>query len=148
MIWRNIFFGETKFFIFPHCAVEISEIYSHWKNISSNHLFSNFFSKTITFTNFCQKCVRVNSRNFHTVYCGHFDKKIVKATFLFNSRFHELFVQCTQCKKYANFFQKIRILKFLNFWMNDSPTIRWDYDKFKNIIRSTTISKTEALQFA
>ena len=32
--------------------------------------------------------------------------------------------------------------------MNDSPTIRWDYDKFKNIIRSTTISKTEALQFA
>ena len=34
-----------------HIVVEY-EIYSHWKNISSNHLFSNFFSKTVTFTMF------------------------------------------------------------------------------------------------
>ena len=37
------------------------------KNITSNQLFSKLFSKTVTFTKFCQKCVRGNFRNFHTV---------------------------------------------------------------------------------
>ena len=32
--------------------------------------------------------------------------------------------------------------------MNYSPTIRWDYDKFKNMIRGTTNIKTKVLQFA
>ena len=53
------------------------------KKISSNQLFSTFFSKTITFTKFfCQKCVRVNFRNFHTKISHLFDRNFVKATFL------------------------------------------------------------------
>ena len=32
--------------------------------------------------------------------------------------------------------------------MNYSPTIRWDYKKFKKIIRSTTNIKVDVLQFA
>ena len=34
---------------------------------SSNQLFSDFFSKSVTFTKFCQKRVRANIRDFHTV---------------------------------------------------------------------------------
>ena len=36
-------------------GVEKWKIYSHWKKISSNQLFSNFFSKTVTFTKFLPK---------------------------------------------------------------------------------------------
>ena len=36
-------------------SVEKWEIYSHRKNISSNQLFSNFFSKNVAFTNFLSK---------------------------------------------------------------------------------------------
>ena len=32
--------------------------------------------------------------------------------------------------------------------MNYSPTIRWDCNKFKNIIRSSTNIKVDVLQFA
>ena len=32
--------------------------------------------------------------------------------------------------------------------MNYSPTIRWDYEKFKKVIRSTTNTTSEVLQFA
>ena len=39
------------------------------KNISSNQPFSNFFSKNIAFTNFCQKSVRVNFRFHHASHC-------------------------------------------------------------------------------
>ena len=39
---------ETKSQQFPHCGVEKQEILSHQKNISSNQLFSNLFSKTVT----------------------------------------------------------------------------------------------------
>ena len=38
-----------------HHTVEITEIYSHLEKISSNQLFSNFFSKTVTFTKFLPK---------------------------------------------------------------------------------------------
>ena len=38
-------------------SVEKWKIYSHWKKISSNQLFSNFFSKTVTFTRFSPKIV-------------------------------------------------------------------------------------------
>ena len=37
--------------VLPH-SVEKREILSHQKNISSNQLFSNLFSKTVTFTEF------------------------------------------------------------------------------------------------
>ena len=36
------------------------------KKISSNQLFSNFFSKPLLSQNFCQKSVIVNFRNFHS----------------------------------------------------------------------------------
>ena len=32
--------------------------------------------------------------------------------------------------------------------MHYSPTIRWDYKKFKKVIRSTTNTTSEVLQFA
>ena len=55
--------------LMPH-TVEITEIYSHRKKNSSNQLFSNFFYKTVTLKGFffCQKSVRVNFHNFHSVY--------------------------------------------------------------------------------
>ena len=46
-------------------TVEIKEIYSHWKNISSNHLFSNLFSKTVTFTKYLPK---LSESEFPTVW--------------------------------------------------------------------------------
>ena len=54
---------------FPHCdtalwhcagSVVKWKIYYHPKNISSNQLFSNFFSKTLLSQNFSPKCVRLN----------------------------------------------------------------------------------------
>ena len=56
-------------------SVVISEIYSQRKNISSNHLFSNSFSKHVAFTKFYQKCVRVNFRNYHTMMHLYVHKK-------------------------------------------------------------------------
>ena len=66
---------------------ELVVVQSLWKNakftlswrkflenvdISSNQLFSNFFSKTLVSRNFCQKRVRVNFCNYHTVeYLQH-----------------------------------------------------------------------------
>ena len=40
---------------------------THWKNISSNQLFSNFFRKCVDLTEFLRKTVAVKFRNFHTV---------------------------------------------------------------------------------
>ena len=40
--------------------VEITKIYSHGKTISSNHLFSHFFSKNVTFTKFFLKMSESN----------------------------------------------------------------------------------------
>ena len=65
----EIFFSESKFFIFPQHTVEKWKIYSHLNKIfvcQNNsiviHLVNAFVSR-----NFCQKCMRVNFRNFHTV---------------------------------------------------------------------------------
>ena len=52
------FLGESKFFIFPHCAFPQSHsIVSH----------INSLVKTLVSRNFCQKSVRVNFCNYHTV---------------------------------------------------------------------------------
>ena len=48
--------------------MEKLKIYCHPRKISSNRLFSIFFSKNVSFTKFFQKYVTVNFRNFHTVY--------------------------------------------------------------------------------
>ena len=75
------------------------------KKISSNRLFSSFFSKTIAFTKFLrkkkEKSVRENFCNFQTLWIHHtvlshfFDKNFVKVTFLLKkilkSRFDEIF---------------------------------------------------------
>ena len=37
---------------------------NHWIFFSSNQLFSNFFNINVTFTIFCQKCLRLNCTNF------------------------------------------------------------------------------------
>ena len=53
----------------PYCivhSVEKREISSYLKNISSNQLI-NLLVNPLLSRNFCQKCVRENSRNFHTV---------------------------------------------------------------------------------
>ena len=53
--------------------------YFYRKNISSNHLFSKFFSKYVAFTKFLPKmCGRGNFRNLLSPI---FSKKFVKATF-------------------------------------------------------------------
>ena len=41
--------------VFPPHSVEKWKIWSHWKNISSNQLYSNLFSKNVTFTKFLPK---------------------------------------------------------------------------------------------
>ena len=59
--FHEFFYGNLQH------SVEKREILSHQKKISSNQLFTNFFSETVTFTKSLPKCVRENSRNFHTV---------------------------------------------------------------------------------
>ena len=58
-----------KFWTWSRHTMEIAEIHSYRKNISSNHLFRSFFGKNVrfTFTKFCQKRVSVNFRKFHSV---------------------------------------------------------------------------------
>ena len=51
LISRNFFWKGTYESNMMH-SVEIAEILSNWKKISSNQLFSNFFSKTVDFTRF------------------------------------------------------------------------------------------------
>ena len=57
-----------EFFSWNHLKTRTNwiEKWQHQKNISSNQLFSKLFSKTVSFTKFCQKCVITNLRNFHT----------------------------------------------------------------------------------
>ena len=47
--WRIFFFGESKFFILPHCGYE--NTVRKMKNLISLKKFVNFFKKTVTFTN-------------------------------------------------------------------------------------------------
>ena len=47
--WQYSFHSSTLH------TVKITKIYSHCRNISSNHLFSNFSSKNVTFTKFLPK---------------------------------------------------------------------------------------------
>ena len=68
-------------------CVEKWKIYSDWRKISSNQLFSTFFSKTVTFTKFCPKCVRVKIRNFHTVQYSILQQDLLKCI----NRFHWFF---------------------------------------------------------
>ena len=79
-MYKNVFCGSFLIFfflflrkkvsIFFGLGIFISKLYNTlWKlwKFTSNHVFCNFYGKSVTFT-FCQKRVRVNFRNFHTVY--------------------------------------------------------------------------------
>ena len=46
---------DQSFVLLVFHSVVKQEIYSHRKNISSNHLFSDFFSKNVAFTKFLPK---------------------------------------------------------------------------------------------
>ena len=49
-------------------SVEKWEIHSHWKNFRQINYLVTLLVKPFLSRNFCQKTVRVNFRNFHTVY--------------------------------------------------------------------------------
>ena len=51
LIWRM---GDSKLFIFPHCVLKTHFSFTK-KNLSWNQLSCNLFSKTITFTKFCER---------------------------------------------------------------------------------------------
>ena len=57
---------------FPQHSEEKPEILSHQKNISSNWLFSNFFSKNVNFTKFLSKLCETKSQQFPHALCGNF----------------------------------------------------------------------------
>ena len=68
-LFSNFFIKTVTFTKFlPKMRESVLRKFTLTENISSKHLFSNFLSKNVTFTKICQKCARVNSRNFHTVY--------------------------------------------------------------------------------
>ena len=52
-LWKEYFF-----FLCTFHNVEKWKIYSHWENISSNQLFSDFFSKNVAFTKILPKSTR------------------------------------------------------------------------------------------
>ena len=78
---------------------------SHQKNISSNQLFSIFFSKTFVSRNFCQKRVGAQCGNFANFLSYIFDKNFVKAPFLLKkllkSWFHEIFFQWEKIQHFS-----------------------------------------------
>ena len=67
--------GSVRVFLRNFHSVSVGKwkIYCHWKKISSNQLFSNFFSKHVIFTKFLPKMceMRLNCSNFHTVHGAH-----------------------------------------------------------------------------
>ena len=101
ILWNQLFSNmhkcayDCKLISRNICKWEWREHSVKWKNekciltenISSNQLFSNFFSKAVNFTIFPQKCMRVNSRNFHTVertLAPFYNKISVKSTLSHN----------------------------------------------------------------
>ena len=78
---------------------------SQQKNISSNQLFSIFFSKTFVSRNFCQKRVGAQCGNFANFLSYIFDKNFVKAPFLLKkllkSWFHEIFFQWETISRFS-----------------------------------------------
>ena len=98
--------GGSQIPVFPHCAVhsvEKREILSHWKEISSNQLFSNFFSKTIAFTNFLRKkCEREFLQFPHCVMNVHIPEFYVcTAMILLSQKFRQIniFVRAMDWRK-------------------------------------------------
>ena len=94
LIWRN-FCEKTvaiKFWDFQNVhTVEKQKNFSHRKNISSNHLFSNFFSKYVGFTKFFPK---YSESKFQKVpHCAVEITEIYSHTFLTKIRESNLFTK-------------------------------------------------------
>ena len=120
MIWRN-------FCALTHVhSVEKREIVSYRKNISPNQLLV----KPLLSRNFCQKCVREISGNFHPWYCGNYrnllslKKNFIKwimylvisllAKLLLSRNFYQNRVRvnfCPQCTVW-----KLREFTLTHFW--------------------------------
>ena len=109
---------ETKSQQFPNCGVEKWEILSHWKKISSNQLFSNFFSKTIVFTKFLRKKCEREFLQFP--HCAMWNSISLKKIRQINSYqilswkryFHEIFA-----KKVWERICAISTLSICRFWI-------------------------------
>jgi len=76
---QNWFHVKLTEWFFQYCVhtVEITEIYSHWKKILSNQLFSNFFIKNVPFT----KCLQKKSGSKLPPLQNIFVKSIYSITF-------------------------------------------------------------------
>ena len=123
----EIFIGKSKSFILPHCASVISAASSTvWKNEKfsltekkirqMNHIV--IFSKTLLSRYFCEKGVRENICNFHTVSSwAIFVSHTVEFTkFLYhlkNISWNQLFSKLfTKEIVFTEIFQKVVIQKF------------------------------------
>ena len=93
MTKKNV--SEREFPVFPHCecSVEKREILSHKKKISSNQLFSNFFSKTIVFTKFLWKMCEREFLQFQHCDFENF-WSIVHTVFLEGRIWEDIFHTC------------------------------------------------------
>ena len=104
--FREINWSNTKSLLLHNCKftfhnnVEKWKICSHRKNISSNQLFGDFFSKNVAFTKFLpKKCEReypqCSVEKTRNCLSHFFDKNFVKVTVLlkklWNSWFDEIF---------------------------------------------------------
>ena len=142
MIWRNFFSAREKFSFFHSVvysqSLEVAETQCgktrnslSLKKLSSNQLFSNFFSKTIAFTKFLRKkcereflqfphCVKVNFRDFQTVekYLRTYTCTTSKVSFSVKSIFSTLTSRNISNKsKYVTRFHEF----FLDFFTKSFP---------------------------
>ena len=111
------FFGETEFFIFPHCTVWKNEKFTLTQNFSRqiNYLVI-LLVKPLLSRNFCQKRVRANVCNFHTVYYATLWKNDkFTLTEIFFRQINYLVILLVKPLLSRNFCQKRVRVNFRNF---------------------------------
>ena len=105
-------------------SVEKPEILSHQKIFRQINSLVTYFVKPLLSRNFCQKCVRENFRNFHTVQCGN--TEIYSHIFRENSWLYYIF--CIKLRKFpliSRFFgqtfvkETILLNKLLKSWFDE-----------------------------
>ena len=137
MIWRNIFLVIENFSFFHTVlrehSVEITGILSHQKKFHEINSSVTYLVKPLLSRNFCQKCVRENSRNFYTVVSAQFGKtrnslspKNISSNHLFSNLFSKTVIftkflrgsevlfpsnPCAQCTVW-----KLREFCLTHFW--------------------------------
>ena len=118
VIWRNIFIGESKFYIFPHCACKMFSWNAVWKNYWNLFLhLLDLFSKNVL------KYVRVYSHVSSTLCSKWWCKnsfKSFKSMVQYGSIewFHEIFWRISALKiaLCENLFQNSKIVKIWQCW--------------------------------